>query len=395
MGENRYAVEMIGICKQFGAVQANKDVNFRVLKGEIHAIVGENGAGKTTLMNILFGMLEPTAGKIRINGELVKMTSSNKAIHLGIGMVHQHFELVPNFTVAENVCLGHEPRNRFGAVDKKEMIRYTRELSETSGLHIDPEKKIKDLSVGLLQRVEILKALSRGAETLILDEPTAVLTPLECEELFAVLRRMSSENKTIIIITHKLKEVMEIADHITILSRGETKGTLRKEDTNEKELAQLMMGKSADFPPFEKAAAEQAAPRLVVEGLKVRDAYGLEKVRGVSFHVRPGEILTIAGVEGNGQTELLEALIGLMPASGGSIRAGDTDLTGLTTRERRNYCSFIPEDRMTTGLDLKATVHDNLIAGNHCKKEWKRGVVIDQKDPRPGGASGGGLCHPH
>ena len=382
MGENRYAVEMIGICKQFGSVQANKDVNFSVLKGEIHAIVGENGAGKTTLMNILFGMLEPTAGKIRINGEQVKMTSSNKAIHLGIGMLHQHFELVPNFTVAENVCLGHEPRNRFGAVDKKEMIRYTRELSETSGLHIDPEKKVKDLSVGLLQRVEILKALSRGAETLILDEPTAVLTPLECEELFTVLRRMVKENKTIIIITHKLKEVMEIADHITILSRGETKGTLRKEDTNEKELARLMMGKSADFPPFEKAQLPQSAPRLVVENLTVRDAFGLEKVRHVSFHVQPGEILTIAGVEGNGQTELLEALIGLTPVSGGSIRAGETDLTKLSTKERRNYCSFIPEDRMSTGLDLSATVHDNLIAGNHCKKEWKHGVLIDHKKTR-------------
>lgn len=382
MGESRYAVEMLGICKQFGTVQANKDVNFSVLKGEIHAIVGENGAGKTTLMNILFGMLEPTAGKIRINGEPVKITSPNKAIHLGIGMVHQHFELVPTFTVAENVCMGHEPRGRFGSVNKQEMVRYTRELAEQSGLQIDPEAKIKDLSVGLLQRVEILKALSRGAEILILDEPTAVLTPLECEELFAVLRRMAKENKTIILITHKLKEVMEIADHITILSRGETKGTLLKEETNAKELAQLMMGKSAEFQPFERTAVPAAEPKLVVEHLHVRDGMGLEKLKDVSLHVSPGEILTVAGVEGNGQTELLNALIGLAPVSGGRILADGVDLTAMSVKERRRHCSYIPEDRMKTGLDLQTTVHDNLIAGNHCNRDWKRHGLIDHSKTR-------------
>ena len=379
MDDREFAVVMIGLCMHFGAVQANKDVNFRVLKGEIHAIVGENGAGKTTLMNILFGMLEPTAGHIRIDGKPVRITSPNKAIRLGIGMVHQHFELVPNFTVAENVCLGHEPRGHFGTVDKQEAVRYTKELSESSGLHIDPEKRIKDLSVGLLQRVEILKALSRGAETLILDEPTAVLTPLECEELFAVLRRMAEKGKTIIIITHKLKEVMELADHITILSRGETKGTLRKEETNERELARLMMGKSADFPPFEKAAVPEGNPSLVVEHLCVRDSLNLDKIRDVSFAVRPGEILTIAGVEGNGQTELLDALIGMAPVADGTITAGGTDITALPVRGRREHCSFIPEDRIRTGLDLQATVHDNLIAGNHRKKAWKRGALIDHK----------------
>lgn len=382
MGENRYAVEMQGICKQFGTVQANKDINFSVLKGEIHAIVGENGAGKTTLMNILFGMLEPTAGKIRINGEPVKITSPNKAIRLGIGMVHQHFELVPTFTVAENVCMGHEPQGRLASVDKKEMVRRTRELAEQSGLRIDPEAKIKDLSVGLLQRVEILKALSRGAEILILDEPTAVLTPLECEELFTVLRRMSGEDKTIIIITHKLKEVMEIADHITILSRGETKGTLLKKDTDAQELARLMMGKSAEFQPLDRLAVPEAEPRLVVEHLSARDGMGLDKLKDVSFRVRPGEILTIAGVEGNGQTELLNTLIGLTPAGGGKILAGGVDLTGMSVRERRKYCSYIPEDRMKTGLDLQATVHDNLIAGRHRDRDWKRGGLFDYRKTR-------------
>ena len=382
MGESRYAVEMLGICKQFGTVQANKDVNFSVLKGEIHAIVGENGAGKTTLMNILFGMLEPTAGKIRINGEPVKITSPNKAIHLGIGMVLQHFELVPNFTVAENVCMGHEPRGRFGAVDKKEMVRYTRALAEQSGLQIDPEARIKDLSVGLLQRVEILKALSRGAEILILDEPTAVLTPLECEELFVVLRRMASENKTIILITHKLKEVMAVADHITILSRGETKGTLRKEETNAKELAQLMMGKAAEFEPFQRKTFPDSQPKLVVENLHVRDGMGVEKLRDVSLRVKPGEILTVAGVEGNGQTELLNALIGLTPVSGGKIWADGVDVTNLSVKERRRRCSYIPEDRMKTGLDLQTTVHDNLIAGNHCSPDWKRHGLVDGRKTR-------------
>ena len=382
MGENRCAVEMQGICKQFGAVQANKDINFSVLKVEIHAIVGENGAGKTTLMNILFGMLEPTAGKIRINGEPVKITSPNKAIRLGIGMVHQHFELVPTFTVAENVCMGHEPQGRLASVDKKEMVRRTKELAEQSGLRIDPEAKIKDLSVGLLQRVEILKALSRGAEILILDEPTAVLTPLECEELFAVLRRMSREDKTIIIITHKLKEVMEIADHITILSRGETKGTLLKKDTDAQELARLMMGKSAEFQPLDRLAVLEAEPRLVVEHLSARDGMGLDKLKDVSFRVRPGEILTIAGVEGNGQTELLNTLIGLTPASSGKILAGGVDLTAMSVRERRKYCSYIPEDRMKTGLDLQATVHDNLIAGRHRDRDWKRGGLFDYRKTR-------------
>ena len=380
MGENHYAVEMQGICKQFGAVKANKDINFSVLKGEIHAIVGENGAGKTTLMNILFGMLEPTAGKIRINGEPVKITSPNKAIRLGIGMVHQHFELVPTFTVAENVCMGHEPQGRLASVDKKEMVRRTKELAEQSGLRIDPEAKIKDLSVGLLQRVEILKALSRGAEILILDEPTAVLTPLECEELFAVLRRMSREDKTIIIITHKLKEVMEIADHITILSRGETKGTLLKKDTDAQELARLMMGKSAEFQPLDRLAVLEAEPRLVVEHLSARDGMGLDKLKDVSFRVRPGEILTIAGVEGNGQTELAEVLSGLgMFASGDVLLNGET-IKGKSVREIRDMgMAYIAEDRMVEGVAGNMSIKMNIVADRFTKKDFKNGIFMNDK----------------
>ena len=382
MVEKQFAVEMIDICKSFGSVHANRNISFCVQKGDIHAIVGENGAGKTTLMNILFGVHQPTSGIIRVNGEQVTIQSPNKAIRLGIGMVHQHFELVPSFTVAENVCLGHEPRNGYGAVSKREMIRYTQELSDTSGLKIDPSVQVSDLSVGLRQRVEILKALSRGAEILILDEPTAVLTPLECQELFAVLRKMAAQGKTVILITHKLKEVMEISDHITVLRHGEVQGTLRKDETNEKELAARMMGRAADFVPLEKVELPQGEPLLSVKSVSVRNAAGIDCLRSVSFDVHPGEILTIAGVEGNGQTELVDVLLGFMRATDGHIMAGQTELTHLPVKTRRNYCSYIPEDRMTTGLDLSATVHDNLIAGIHCQKEWKKGPCIDYKKTR-------------
>ncbi len=382
MSDSIYAVEMEQICKFFGAVQANRDINFRVLKGEIHAIVGENGAGKTTLMNILFGALQPTSGKIRINGEEVVMTSPNKAIRLGIGMVHQHFELVPSLTVAENIMLGHEPSGPFGKVDKAEVLRHARALSEESGLKIDPEAKVGTLSVGLRQRVEILKALSCGARILILDEPTAVLTPNESDELFEVLRRMSSQGKTIILITHKLKEVMAVADHITVLRHGETFGTLDKDKTSYLELASLMMGRSAEFDPLDKKQLTDSEPLLQVDGLTVRDHTGLEKIKDLSFTVRAGEVLTIAGVEGNGQTELVNTLLGFLPVSSGKITALGNDITSLSVKERRAYCSYIPEDRMTTGLDLTGSVHDNLIAGLHTRPEWRKGAFIDYRKTR-------------
>ncbi|MDD2427377.1 MAG: ABC transporter ATP-binding protein [Eubacteriales bacterium] len=378
--KTKYIVEMIDISKSFGSVQANKNVNFKVIDGEIHAIIGENGAGKTTLMNILFGVLLPTAGEIRINGETVVMTSPNKAIQLGIGMVHQHFELVPSFTVAENICMGHEPRNKFGTVDKQQMYNYVQQLSEKSGLKVDPEERVEKLSVGLRQRVEILKALSRGAEILILDEPTAVLTPLECQELFAVLHKMKKQGKTIIIITHKLREVMEIADNITVLSRGETKGTLHKNETNELELASLMMGKTPNFVPLNKNPIKESEPLLLIENLSVHNAVGKQILKNINFDVRPGEILTIAGVEGNGQSELFDALLGFLPLSSGLIIAEGKDITDSNIKDRRSFCSYIPEDRSTTGLDLSASVHDNLIAGIHCLEDWQRGPrCIDYK----------------
>lgn len=377
MSEQKYAVEMIDISKSFGSVEANRHVTFHVEKGEIHAIVGENGAGKTTLMNILFGALQPTSGTIRIDGKEEKINSSNHAIQLGIGMVHQHFELVPAFTVAQNVLLGHEPRMRFGRIDQGKMYRDVQDLSDHTGLKIDAHAKVGTLSVGLRQRVEILKALSCGARILILDEPTAVLTPLESEELFEVLRRMSAEGKTIIIITHKLKEVMEIADHITVLRRGETQGTLDKKATDEKSLAALMMGQNVQAEPFIKQKRPEGRPLLSVRGISVPGKNGRLAVDDVSFDVMPGEILTIAGVEGNGQTALVNALLGFSPLRNGSITADGADITAMPVNLRRRYCSYIPEDRMTMGLDLDATVHDNLICGLQADPDWKRGPFLD------------------
>ncbi|MDL2213932.1 ABC transporter ATP-binding protein [Clostridia bacterium OttesenSCG-928-O13] len=374
-----YAVEMTDVCKNYGLVQANKDVNLKVAKGEIHAIVGENGAGKTTLMNILYGMVAPSSGSIAIDGRPVKIHSPKAAISLGIGMVHQHFKLVPNFTVAENICLGHEPLKKLRRVDKKQMVAYTREISEKYGLLVDPEKRVCDLSVGLLQRVEILKALSRGAEILILDEPTAVLTPLECQELFKVLRGMAQQGKTILLITHKLKEVMEVSNHITVLRRGVTMGTVETSETDERQLAGLMMGKEADFIPLEKAAMEKEDKVFSIRALQVRDNFNMVKLKGISLDVRAGEILTVAGVEGNGQTELVEALMGFANIEAGQVLVDGEDIAHRNVRLRRRHCSFIPEDRMKTGLNLEGTVHDNLIAGRQRSPEIKRGPFFDYK----------------
>ncbi|MDR1193046.1 MAG: ABC transporter ATP-binding protein [Peptococcaceae bacterium] len=374
-----YAVEMTDVCKNYGLVQANKDINLKVVKGEIHAIVGENGAGKTTLTNILYGMITPSSGSVAINGQPVRIPSPKAAIALGIGMVHQHFKLVPNFTVAENICLGHEPIKSLRRVDKKRMLEHTREISERYGLVVEPEKRVRDLSVGLLQRVEILKALSRGAEILILDEPTAVLTPLECRDLFKVLRGMSGQGKTVLLITHKLKEVMEVSHHITVLRRGITMGTLETSDTDERRLAGLMMGKEADFVPLEKKPRREDKTAFLIRGLQVRDNFNIVKLKGISLEVMAGEILTVAGVEGNGQTELVEALMGFARIEAGQVLVDGEDIARRNARGRRERCSFIPEDRMKTGLNLDGSVHDNLIAGRQRSPEIKRGPFFDYR----------------
>lgn len=374
-----YAVEMTDVCKNYGLLQANKDVNLKVIKGEIHAIVGENGAGKTTLTSILYGLVAPSSGNVKVNGRPVKISSPKAAIALGIGMVHQHFKLVPNFTVAENICLGQEPLKSLRRVDKKKMIAHARNISEKYGLKVDPEKKVCDLSVGLLQRVEILKALSRGADILILDEPTAVLTPLECQELFKVLRGMSEQGKTVLLITHKLKEVMEVSHHITVLRRGLTMGTVKTSDTDEHRLAGLMMGREADFVPLEKKPQEEEKITFSIRGLQVRDSFNMIKLKDISLDVKAGEILTVAGVEGNGQSELVEALMGFAHIEQGQVLVDGEDIAHQDVRSRRKYCSFIPEDRMKTGLNLAASVHDNLLGGRQRSPEIRRGPFFDYK----------------
>lgn len=377
MTEVAYAIEMIQICKQYGKVRANHNVNLRVPKGEIHAIVGENGAGKTTLMNILYGLVQPNSGEIKIDGKTVHIKDSKGAIALGIGMVHQHFKLVADFTVAENICLGHEPRRKNGLVDHKKMQEYAKDISNQYGLKVNPNEKTGDLSVGLLQRVEILKSLSRGAEILILDEPTAVLTPLECKELFRVLKNMKKQGKTMIIITHKLKEVIEISDHITVLSKGETKGSVETKNTTVEELTSKMIGKNTEFHLLERQQIKESTPKLLIDKMRVKDNMGVERLKGISLSVKRGEILTVAGVEGNGQTELVEALLGFKKIEAGSIQVESTDITHRSIKERRKYCSYIPEDRCRTGLDLGASVHDNIIAGLFTDPSYKKRGFIN------------------
>ncbi|MGZ6390255.1 MAG: ABC transporter ATP-binding protein, partial [Ktedonobacterales bacterium] len=308
-GDAPYAVEMQHIRKAWPGVVANDDVSLAVRKGEIHALVGENGAGKSTLMNVLYGLLKSDAGEIYVNGTLATISGPRDAIALGIGMVHQHFMLIPVFTVGENIVLGREPVENGDFYDRAEVNKRIRALSEQYGLQIDPDAGTGDLPVGLQQRVEILKVLYRGADILILDEPTGVLTPQETHDLFQVLRGLVQRGKTIIFITHKLKEVLEISDNVTVLRRGKIVGTVRTKDTSEEEIARMMVGREV-LLRVDKTEAKPGAMALRVEHLMVNSERGLPAVRDVSFELRKGEILGIAGVEGNGQSELMEVLAG-------------------------------------------------------------------------------------
>ncbi|BCV20297.1 ABC transporter ATP-binding protein [Moorella sp. Hama-1] len=369
-------VRLQGISKKYGGVQANQGVDLRVRRGSIHALVGENGAGKTTLMKILFGLETADAGVIYYAGQQVEITSPQQAMALGIGMVHQHFMLVPSLTVAENVVLGHEPRRRLG-LDIQAARELVREISSRYGLAVDPEARVRDLSVGLQQRVEIIKALSEGAELLILDEPTAVLTPQETSELFQVLATMKGQGKTIIFISHKLKEVLAISDEITIMRAGKVVSTLNARDTNEAELARLMVGRPV-LLRVEKGPANPQQPALEVRNLWVADRRGLPAVRGVSFDVRRGEILGIAGVQGNGQTELIEALSGLTRIEAGEALKDGKSLKGLTVAAiRRLGVAHIPEDRFRRGLCGQASILENMIGGHHQGPAFTRHGIIN------------------
>jgi simple sugar transport system ATP-binding protein len=352
-------LQLEGITKQFPGVLANDHVDFDLRRGEVHALLGENGAGKSTLMNILYGLYHPDEGAIRIGGKPVRMPSPRAAIDLGIGMVHQHFMLIPVMTVAENIVLATEPM-KGPFLDMDEAKGRVRELSRRFGLAVNPEATIEAITVAQQQRVEILKALYRGAEILILDEPTAVLTPQEAQELFEIIRSLKNEGKSIIFITHKLNEVLEIADRITVLRRGKLVDTVPREGATEAGLARMMVGREV-LLRVEKGPAQPGETLLHVDDLRVVDDRGLEAVRGVGFDVRAGEIVGIAGVDGNGQTELIDAIAGLRKPSAGRIAVGDQEITNEGAKESLDTgLGHIPEDRQRRGLVLDFTLAENL-----------------------------------
>jgi general nucleoside transport system ATP-binding protein len=353
------ALELRGITKRFGPVVANDGIDFDLRKGEVHALLGENGAGKSTLMSILYGLYSPDEGEIRVNGEPVVVDSPSRAIELGIGMVHQHFMLVPVMTVTENIVLGEEPR-RGAFLDVREGARRVKELSDRYGLAVNPDAVIEQVSVGMQQRVEILKTLYRDARILILDEPTAVLTAQESRELFDVLRTLKEDGVSIVFISHKLNEVLEISDRVTVLRRGERVDTVPTEGATEESLARLMVGREV-LLRVEKQPGKPGAPALQVEDLHARDQRGLEAVKGVSLEVREGEIVAIAGVDGNGQLELVQAIAGLRAPESGTVTIGGRDVSGLGVRATTEAgLAHIPEDRQLAGLILDFTLAENL-----------------------------------
>lgn len=378
MNHNEVILEVRGITKQFPGVLANDRVDFDLRKGEIHALLGENGAGKTTLMNILYGLYLPDSGEIRRNGKVVKFNSPKDAIAQGIGMVHQHFMLIPVFTVTENIMLGEETVKN-GLLDQRAVAELVRQLSKQYGLEVDPQAVIQDLPVGVQQRVEIIKTLYRKAEILILDEPTAVLTPQEVEDLFRIIRELSNRGVSIIFITHKLKEVLAIADRITVMRNGKVVGTRTPQETNEAHLAEMMVGREVILK-VEKKPAKLGDVVFEVKNLSVFDQRGLEAVRDVSFQVKAGEILGIAGVQGNGQTELVEALTGLRTPHHGSVRLGGIDVTASPPRPMIEHgLAHIPEDRQRHGLVLSFPVADNLILCTYYQPPFARNYIIQNK----------------
>ena len=380
-GTGSYAVEMRHITKAWPGVLADDDVTLSVRRGEIHALVGENGAGKSTLMNVLYGLLRFDAGEIAINGQVAHITGPRDAIALGIGMVHQHFMLIPPLTVGENIVLGREPVRNGGFYDVARADAEIRALCQRYGLTIDPDARTGDLPVGLQQRVEILKVLYRGADIIILDEPTGVLTPQETDDLFAVLRGLVSQGKTIIFITHKLREVLQIADRVTVLRRGRVVGEVLTAETSEEEIARLMVGRDV-LLRVEKTPAQAGPVTLRVEHLSVTSEQGLPAVSDVSFEVHAGEILGIAGVEGNGQSELIEALAGMRPIASGRVSLGSRDLTHLSARAiRAAGVAHIPEDRRGSGLVLNYSVADNLIFGRQRSARFAWRTVLLRLQP--------------
>lgn len=374
--EKQIVVEMRNVTKKFGDFTANENINLKLRKGEILALLGENGAGKSTLMNILYGLYQPTHGEIFINGKKTIISDPNVAIAKGIGMVHQHFMLVKPFTVAENIILGSETTKAGSILDMKEAVKRVKDLSEKYGLHVDPNAKIQDISVGMEQRVEILKLLYRGAEILILDEPTAVLTPQEIEELIKIMRKLTELGKSIIIISHKLKEIKQVCDYCTVIRRGKYIDTVDVSETSEDQMAALMVGRQVTFK-VPKEDREPGEIALKIENLDVEDNRGILAVKGLNLHVKKGEILGLAGIDGNGQTELIEALTGLRKVKSGKILKGNKDLTNLTPKEIfESKVANIPEDRQKRGLVLDFSISENMVLENHYKKPFARKGVL-------------------
>jgi ABC-type uncharacterized transport system ATPase subunit len=369
-------VEMRGITKRFPGIVANDNVNLVVKQGEIHALLGENGAGKSTLMNILFGLYQPDEGEILINEKPVKITSPNVANELGIGMVHQHFMLVEPFTVTENIVLGSEPRSGL-QIDIEKAVKEVEALSNRYGLKVDPHAKIEEISVGMQQRVEILKTLYRGADILIFDEPTAVLTPQEIHELIDIMRNLVKEGKTIILITHKLKEIMAVCDTVTIIRRGKVIDSVAVKDTNPDELAAKMVGREVTFR-VDKKPSEPKEVILSVENVTAMGNRGVNALNNISFEVRAGEILGIAGVDGNGQSELIEVLTGLRKAQQGRVLLKGQDITNRSPREiSESGLSHIPEDRHKRGLVLDFSMSENMVLETYFHPTFNKNGFLD------------------
>ncbi len=372
------ALQTKGITKRFPGVLANDHVDFDLRKGEIHALLGENGAGKTTLMNVIYGLYEPDAGEIFLNSRQVDIRTSKDAIAQGIGMVHQHFMLVPVFTVAENIMLGAETVRRL-VLDQRGVAAQVREVSHQYGLDVDPDAYVKDLPVGVQQRVEIVKALYRKADILILDEPTAVLTPQEADDLFRIIRELASQGVSIIFITHKLKEVLAVADRITVMRDGQVVGTVKPQETDEPQLATMMVGREVILK-VEKGPAHPGEEVLRVENLHVFDDREVEVVRGMSFSLQSGEVLGIAGVQGNGQTELVEALTGLRQPHSGRVVMLEHDVTGKSPRPIiETGTAHIPEDRRRYGLVLPFPVTDNLVLCTYYAPPFAKNGVLNHE----------------
>lgn len=373
-----YVIEMLNITKEFPGIKAVDDVTLRLKKQEVHALLGENGAGKSTLMSVLFGLYQPDGGQIKVNGKEVHISNPNVANDLGIGMVHQHFKLVENFTVTENIILGAEPTKGL-SVDIELAATKVKELSEKYQLNVDPYAKIENISVGMQQRVEILKMLYRDNDILIFDEPTAVLTPQEISELMSIIKLLINEGKSVIIITHKLKEIKMVADRCTVLRRGKEIGTVDVKTTDEKTMASMMVGRDVSFE-VEKTEAKSTDVVLDVNNLTVENEKHYKVVDNVSFQVKAGEIYGLAGIEGNGQTDLVYALTGLTNISGGTIKLKNQDITKKSIKERNELgMGHIPEDRHKHGLVLDFTIEENMVLHNYNKPPYEKNGIIVQE----------------